>query len=188
MGWLRVLSLAVALAMDALAVAAATGATRPRVSARATFRLAFHFGLFQGGMTALGWLGGTALRPFIEGFAHWAAFILLFLVGANMLREALFPDEDHTRPDPTRGATLVLLSVATSLDALAVGLSLALLGQPVLFPSLVIGVVALLFTAAGLHAGNFLARMLPVGRLADAAGGLILWTIGVRILAEHDVL
>ena len=109
--------IALALAVDAFAVALAAGVSLPKISFRHTFRLAWHFGLFQGGMNIIGWAAGVSFRSLIESFDHWLAFSLLFLVGARMIHEALERD-DQERPstDPTRGYSLVMLSVATSID------------------------------------------------------------------------
>jgi len=134
---ISVFAIAFALAVDAFAVAVATGCCLPQVTRRHAFRLAWHFGLFQTGMTVLGWLGGMAVRSLIEGFDHWLAFGLLVFVSVRMFMEAHQPADCETdRPDPTRGWSLVLLSVATSIDALAVGLSLSLLDISIWLPAL----------------------------------------------------
>jgi putative Mn2+ efflux pump MntP len=180
--------IALALAVDAFAVALATGVALPRTTFRHTFRLAWHFGLFQGGMAAIGWMGGLAFRTLIESFDHWLAFILLFLVGARMIHEAFKVDRKKKDPvDPTRGFSLVLLSTATSIDALAVGLSFAFLKADIVAPALIIGLVALLLTAAGLHLGRVIRHAGRLGAGAEIGGGLVLIVIGVRILFVHGV-
>jgi putative Mn2+ efflux pump MntP len=124
MGWISLLALACALAMDAFAVAIVTGLTLSPITRRHVFRLAFHFGLFQALMPTLGWLAGAAFHRYISSFDHWIAFGLLSLVGGKMLWEALGGHQgERAEPnDPTSGWLLVALSVATSIDALAVGL------------------------------------------------------------------
>lgn len=180
--------IALALAVDAFAVALAAGITLPQVSIRHTFRLAWHFGLFQGGMTIIGWAGGLTFRSLIESFDHWLAFILLFLIGARMIHQALATDEyAKESADPTRGMSLVMLSVATSIDALAVGLSFALLQTPILMPALVIGIVASLLTAMGFHLGRMVSHADRFGTVAELGGGLVLFGIGIKILFEHGV-
>lgn len=180
--------IALALAVDAFAVALAAGVSLPEVSHRHTFRLAWHFGLFQGGMSLLGWASGLTFRSLIESFDHWLAFLLLFLVGARMIHEALKPGEEKaTGTDPTRGVSLVVLSVATSIDALAVGLSFALLKADILLPALIIGFIASLLTALGLHLGKILRHASRLGTLAEIGGGLVLIGIGVKILSDHGV-
>ena len=181
--------IALALAVDAFAVALAAGVTLPEVSPRHTFRLAWHFGLFQGGMTVIGWAGGlTCRRTLIESYAQWLAFILLFLVGARMIHEALAATEDgKEEADPTRGMSLVMLSVATSIDALAVGLSFAFIQTDILLPALTIGIVASLLTALGLHLGRMLRHADRFGSAAEIGGGLVLIGIGFKILHSHNV-
>jgi putative Mn2+ efflux pump MntP len=183
-----ILLIALALAVDAFAVALAAGVTLPKVSFRHTFRLAWHFGLFQGGMNLLGWAGGLTFRVLIESFDHWLAFILLFLVGARMIQEACRLDPGKKAvADPTRGWSLVMLSVATSIDSLAVGLSFAFLQIPAWIPALIIGLVASLLTAGGLHLGRILRHAGRLGVAAEVTGGLVLIGIGLKILFDHGV-
>ncbi|MBM2828558.1 MAG: putative Mn2+ efflux pump MntP [Actinobacteria bacterium] len=170
--------------MDALAVAIATGIVLGKVSARQMFRLSFHFGLFQFLMPVIGWLAGLSVERYISGYDHWLAFGLLAFIGAKMIYEALCGnDKEKKGSDPTRGSSLVLLSVATSMDALAVGLSLGVLRIEIWYPSVVIGLVAAALTAAGLHLGGRLGQRF--GRKMEIAGGLILVGIGFKILLQH---
>ena len=180
MSWLSILGIAVGLSMDAFAVAIAAAVTLPRVTPRHVFRLAFHFGLFQCLMPIAGWLAGRQVAPWIESFDHWLAFGLLTFVGGKMLWEAWSDEDAAARADPTRGWMLVTLSVATSLDALAVGLSLAFVGVSVWTPSLVIGLVTGTLTTCGLRFGSRLGR--HWGRRAEIAGGVVLILIGLKIL------
>ncbi|MFO7494208.1 MAG: manganese efflux pump MntP family protein [Desulfobacterales bacterium] len=186
---LNITALAVALAMDAFAVAIAAGVTLKKVSFRQNFRLAWHFGLFQAMMPVLGWGAGIHVRSWIESYDHWLAFGLLIFVAQGMLRAAFrkeAPGED--RKDPTRGATLVILSVATSIDALAVGLSLSLINVSIWTPALVIGLVAGAFTTAGMHLGKIIGAATCLSRYAEGAGGVVLVLIGLKILYEHGAL
>jgi len=179
-------AIAVALAVDAFAVALAAGAGLPRLHWRHTFRLAWHFGFFQAAMTLLGWAGGLSVSGLIASVDHWLAFGLLALVGGRMSLGGLAAkDESRKAVDPTRGATLVVLSVATSIDALAVGLSLAVLRISAWQPSLVIGLVAALCTAAGLHLGRWAGAASRLGARAEMVGGGVLIAIGAKILWEH---
>lgn len=176
--------IAFALAMDAFAVALAAGLNMPQLTGRHLFRFSFHFGLFQGLMPILGWLAGTGLRQKIELYDHWIAFALLSFVGIKMLRDACACDEDRQRVgDPTKGLSLVLLSIATSIDALAVGLSLSLLGVAIWTPALVIGLTAALLTLCGMLLGRRLAS--AWGKRVEILGGLLLIGIGCKILIEH---
>ncbi len=175
--------------MDAFAVAVASGITLQHVSPRQFFRLSWHFGLFQAMMPVIGYGAGLSIRTLIERYDHWAAFGLLAFVSMNMFRSALEKSEKRvSRNDPTKGSNLVLLSVATSIDALAVGLSMAFINISIWFPALVIGIIAAIFTAAGLLLGSRASRFVFLQRYAEFAGAGVLIAIGVNILREHDAL
>ena len=188
---LTTLGIAVALAMDAFAVAIATGVSLKQVSVRQTFRLSWHFGLFQALMPIIGWGLGASIKGYVAAYAHWVAFIMLALVGSNMLKEALLADEveDETAKskDSTKGMTMVMLSVATSIDALAVGLSMSMLQVSIIYPALIIGLVAGLFTITGLHLGKRVACLTWLSTWAEILGGFVLWIIGLNILRENGV-
>ncbi len=190
MDLLTIFGIAVALAMDAFAVAIATGVGLKQVSLRQTFRLSWHFGLFQAMMPVIGWGLGSSVQSYMEAYAHWIAFTMLALVGSNMLKEAILADEDdEAKPlkDATKGLTLVMLSVATSIDAMAVGLSMSMLRVSIVTPALIIGIVAALFTIFGLHLGKSVARLTWLSTWAEIVGGLVLWLIGINILRESGV-
>jgi putative Mn2+ efflux pump MntP len=185
---LNIIAIAVALAMDAFAVALAAGIKLGRIHWRQNFRLAWHFGLFQALMPIIGWTAGLTIRRQIEHYDHWVAFALLLFVAQGMLREAFKSEADaHAVKDPTKGATMVMLSVATSLDALAVGLSLSMIQVAIWTPALIIGIVAAIFTTIGMHLGKRVSRAALIRRYADAIGALVLLAIGVNILREHGV-
>ena len=178
----EILFIAVGLGLDAFAVAIATGTILPRVTLRHYFRLSFHFGLFQALMPVIGWLAGETVSAYTRAWDHWLAFGLLAFVGGRMLVSR--PEDDERRnADPTRGATLVVLSVATSLDALAVGFSLALLGVRILFPAVAIGIVACAMTITGMVMGQRFGSRL--GRSAEKLGGFVLIGIGIKIVIDH---
>lgn len=189
MTFVNIVAIAVALAMDAFAVSIASGICLRTVSNRQTFRLAWHFGLFQALMPVIGFAAGIGVRDRIEAFDHWIAFGLLILVGANMIKEAIQGnDDDEPRKDPTKGSTLVVLSVATSIDALAVGFSISVLSIAIWQPALIIGVVAGAFTVLGLHLGCRVGRIQRLCRYAEITGALVLFAIGIKILFDHGVL
>lgn len=146
-------------------------------------RLAFHFGLFQALMPVIGWLAGTTISQYIQDFDHWIAMILLSYVGGKMIWEGFKGDEIEFVTDPTRGHTMVILSVATSIDALAVGLSLAMLHVPVIQPAVVIGLITFGLSILGLKLGSRLSG--KFGRRVEFLGGMILIGIGLRILITH---
>jgi len=186
MDLLTLFGVALALAMDAFAVALAAGAVLNPLTGRHLFRLGFHFGLFQALMPIAGWLVGMTVQKWISAYGHWIAFVLLTVVGGRMILEAFDEKEDKAVSDPTRGLTMVMLSVATSIDALAVGLSLALLGVSVWTPAAVIGVVAGVLTVTGMLLGRRLGD--NWGKRVEVCGGLVLCIIGVKILLENTLL
>jgi putative Mn2+ efflux pump MntP len=183
MGFVELLAIAIGLALDASAVSFGAAAAGYGRSGRAVFRLAFHFALFQAFMPLLGWLAGVRLAAVVAAWDHWVAFGLLAFVGIRMIRSGLGPTT-VLRRDPSRGATLVMLAVATSIDAFAVGLSLAMLGVGILLPCIVIGVVTAVLSLGGILLGG----MIGSGRekIMEIAGGALLVLIGIRIvLAEY---
>jgi putative Mn2+ efflux pump MntP len=172
--------------MDAFAVAIATGIALGTVSGRQTFRLAFHFGLFQFLMPVIGYLAGRTVGPYIEGYDSWLAFVLLGYIGGKMVYEGIRGngEEGNGGKDPTRGMSLIALSVATSIDALAVGISLGVLRNGgIVYPGVVIGLVAATFTVAGLHLGKRLGNVF--GKRMEVVGGLVLIGIGLKILFDY---
>ncbi len=182
--FLEVFAIAVALSLDAFAVSfAASAAGFTKNNRRAVFRLSFHFGLFQFLMPILGWALGMAIEPLIAAFDHWIAFFLLAVVGIRMIRAALHPDVETQQNDPSRGFTLVMLAIATSIDAMAVGLSMAMLNMNVWYPAIVIGIVTGGMSVLAIAGGNRLGSWL--GQRAQLVGGIVLIAIGVRILIAH---
>lgn len=167
------------LSADCFAVALGGGVSMRTVSYPQVFRTAFSFGFFQFLMPLLGWLAGRSVVGFISNFDHWVAFGLLAAVGGKMLWEA-FRDNEDEPADISRGMALVGLSVATSIDALAVGLSLALLDVHIVVAGSAFGAVTFIMTVLGF----FLSRRLGpwLGKRARIVGGVILVAIGLRIL------
>lgn len=180
----EILVIAVGLSMDAIAVSLAASAANRAQGSRATFRLSFHFGLFQAIMPVIGWALGVNVAPYIASVDHWVAFGLLTLVGGHMIYAAVVgrPGEGLPR-DPSRGATLVILSVATSIDALAIGLTLAMLGAGIWYAALIIGVVTGCLSFAAILAGRRVGA--AFGPRMEIVGGIALLAIGARILIEH---
>lgn len=188
MSLVSVIGMAFGLAMDATAVAIATSIALGRVHGRQVFRFAFHFGLFQAAMPVLGWLAGRGLREYVESWDHWVAFVLLASIGGKAIVDVLREGdrEGGSVSDPTRGLSLVVLSVATSIDALAAGLGLALLQVAIWYPAAVIGVVTAALTVCGMLLGSRLGRRF--GLRVRVLGGIILVGIGLKILAEHTLM
>lgn len=193
MSLLETLLLAAALATDALAVSLAAGVTLREINPGHAFRLGWHFGFFQAAMTLAGWSVGLAVYELIAAVDHWVAFSLLILVAARMIIGSLRPDarkdeETEAAPvDPTRGWSLVLLSVATSIDALAAGLSLSLLRVSIWLPALLIGLTAALFSVGGVYLGACVGKRTSLGKRAELVGGVVLVMIGFWVLSRHGV-
>lgn len=181
--FLETFLVALGLAMDAFAVSLGVGTGNSAKSRRSKFRLSFHFGIFQAGMTLLGWLGGYTIERWIRDFDHWLAFLLLAYVGGRMILSGLRLEQESYPSDPSKGGLMVMLSVATSMDALAVGLSMAMIGTPVFFPAAIIGLVAFGLSAFGLFFGHQLGN--HFGKRMEILGGLILIGIGLRIVVSH---
>ena len=180
----QIVLLAVCLSLDAFAVALAAGASGKAPGRRAEFRISFHFGLFQFAMPILGWLAAFSVRESIESFDHWVACALLWFVGVRMVSNGWGKkDENVASGDPSRGMSLVALSIATSVDALAIGVSLALLGEEIVWPSTVIGLTTASFSLVGIRIGGRLSE--GYGEWMERFGGLILMVIGARIVITH---
>ena len=184
MTFLEILLIAVSLAMDAFAVSIGVGSQRHVKGLRPALRLSFHFGLFQFFMPVLGWFFGLRLERAMNFYDHWVAFGLLTLVGARMLRAGFHADPAKHAKDPTRGLSLLMLSVATSIDAFAVGISLAMLSVSIWYPSAVIGVVTAVISLSGIYFGTKLGERF--GQKMEIVGGLILILIGLRIVIAHE--
>ena len=180
---LTILALALALALDAFAVAVTVGGVLERLSFWPVFRLAWHFGFFQFAMPVVGYAAGVTLMRWIAPVDHWIAFGLLAFIGGKMIYESTQLRTFSERSDPTKGWSLIGLSLATSMDALAVGLSLAVLGIGIWLPCVVIGLVAATLTLLGMLIGRRLGRRL--GSRMEIAGGVLLILIGLKILLKH---
>lgn len=183
MSLLTIFLLAVGLGVDAFSVAIGIGASNNKKSWAPVLRLSLAFGLFQFVMPLIGWLAGSTVVDRIQSFDHWIAFALLVLVGGKMIWEGFEKESDEQKTDQTRGWPLFLLSIATSIDALAVGFSFSLLKTALLFPAAIIGVVCFMMTAVGMIFGKGLARIF--GKKVEIMGGLVLIAIGMKILIEH---
>jgi putative Mn2+ efflux pump MntP len=178
-----ILVIAVGLAMDAFAVSVASGVSIKKMGLRQTLTIAASFAIFQALMPVIGWSAGLSFRTYIGGYAHWIAFGLLAGIGVKMIYEAFRLEEDEAIETTMPFSRLLLLSIATSIDALAVGLSFSVLNVTILAPALIIG-----FVTGGIsHAGIIIGR--KVGHLFEGKieiiGGVILILIGLKILLEH---
>lgn len=183
MDFITILGIGVALSMDAFSVSICKGLATKKFSFRTAVICGIWFGGFQALMPVIGYFLGAQFEHLIVAIDHWIAFGLLFLIGANMIREALSGDESE-KPDSTTGfKTMFLLAVATSIDALAVGVSFAFLQVNILIPILIIGVTTFIFSFGGVAIGNFFGSR--YSKPAEITGGVILILLGTKILLEH---
>lgn len=184
MPFTSILLLAIGLAMDATAVAAARGLGARSVPWPDAVRLALLFGGFQALMPLLGWVAGARVGPWVAAWDHWIAFALLGAIGSKMIWDALRHDEaPPTEEGAFRTRALLLLAVATSIDALAAGVTLPMLRAPLLLTIATIGLTTTLLSLLGVYAGRRFGAQL--GPRLDVFGGLVLIGIGARILAQH---
>lgn len=186
MGFLELFLIGVGLSMDAFAVSICRGLCMPRINWRHAGVIALFFGGFQALMPTLGWLLGSQFAGYIQSFDHWVAFVLLALIGFNMAREALSPEDEEeacaveTRLDLRQ---LFLLAVATSIDALAVGVTFAFLDVKIGPAAAIIGCTTFVLSLAGVAVGNFFGARYK--KRAELTGGVILILLGLKILLEH---
>jgi putative Mn2+ efflux pump MntP len=182
MGVIELLLISVGLAMDAFAVSVGKGMTLTQVRPRHALTAGAWFGAFQALMPIIGYFVGRSFASYVASVDHWIAFGLLILIGANMIREAVWGDDEEI--DGNFGfRTMLLMAIATSIDAMAVGISMAFLDVDIWISALVIGVVTLSLSAVGVYLGSLFGSRL--GSKAGVVGGLILIAIGIKIVIEH---
>jgi len=179
----ELLGIAFGLAMDSFAVSLAAGASNRLTSKRAVFRLSFHLGLLQFIMPVIGWISGIHIVPFIQPIDHWIAAALLLFVGIRMIRTSRGGITGSFQRDPSKGIYLVILSVATSIDALAIGLSLAMLDIEILYPAIIIGVITGILSVSGIKMGKKLGN--AFGWKMEIAGGILLILTGLQTLMQN---
>ncbi len=182
MGIIELISLSIGLSMDAFAVAVCKGLALPKVKVKHMAVVGLWFGFFQGLMPAIGYLLGSRFSDKISAVDHWIAFILLGLIGANMIKEALSGEEEKADPNLSFAAMLPL-AIATSIDALAVGVTLAFLEVDLLFSVFAIGIITFVISATGVKIGNVFG--VKYKSKAEFAGGAILIILGIKTLVEH---
>ncbi|MCX6579798.1 MAG: manganese efflux pump MntP family protein [Candidatus Aminicenantes bacterium] len=183
MDLISVILLAVGLSMDAVAVSISTCLTFKEIKIRHALRMALFFGVFQAAMPLIGWLAGAAFRGLIQGFDHWIAITLLGIIGGRMIYGSFKIDCETTPRNPMNLSTLLGLSVATSIDALAAGVSFGVLKMNILTVIAIIGFTTFLLSFIGTRIGKRVGCHFS-GRM-ELLGGIILVGIGVRILIQH---
>ena len=173
----------IGLSMDCFAVSLAIGTTTKTRLIYAATIIALCFGAFQAGMTVIGWAAGVSLIGLISAYDHWIAFILLAIVGGKMIWEGVSGSDDEAPLEVIRIVPVIVLSFATSIDALAIGISFGVLQTAVFIPALIIGIVSFGISFVGVMLGERLESFL--GNKMEIFGGVILILIGIRILTEH---
>lgn len=185
--FVTLLLMGVGLAMDAFAVSVCKGLAMRKVNKKQCFVIALFFGGFQALMPAVGWLLGSRFEQYIVSVDHWIAFILLGLIGGKMIWEAVREQEASDVVEeldaPLDIRELLVMAVATSIDALAVGITFAFLGTPILEASLIIGITTFVICVIGVYVGNLFGSRYK--RRASVVGGMILILLGIKILLEH---
>ena len=183
MSIIEIALIGVGLAMDAFAVSICKGLAMRRMNYKKAIIIAAFFGVFQALMPALGYVLGTTFANKIAAIDHWIAFILLALIGANMIKEALSSDDDECQDDSLRLGVLIMLSIATSIDALAVGITFAFFNVSLLLSVSMIGIITFIICVIGVKVGNVFGEKYK--SKAELAGGLILIVMGAKILIDH---
>lgn len=178
-----IFALAVGLAMDAFAVSVASGIAMRNFRIGHAFRMAAAFGLFQSVMPLFGWVAGRILQHAMEDMDHWIAFILLGFIGGKMIYEATRLEKAEEPTNPFALRTLLILAVATSIDAFAVGVTFAMIGAAIVAPVLIIGAVTFALCLAGVYIGERVGHFFE--KKIEIAGGLVLIAIGFKILFDH---
>lgn len=178
-----IILVSLSVAMDALSVSLAISTCGLIRDNRGKIRLAAHFGIFQSGMTLLGWFAGETMVRFISPIDHWLAMALLGYVAYGLIRAGLNPEAEAFPQDPSKGRTMILLAVATSIDAFAVGMSLPVLKLPFGWTTASIGLVTFALSCVGLFAGHNLGERF--GRRMQVVGGVVLLIIAVNVVVGH---
>ena len=181
----EILLISIGLAMDAFAVSICKGVAIKNLTLKKIMVVGIYFGTFQAIMPTIGYLFGTSFQEFVTKIDHWIAFGLLVFIGANMLKDAFSKNEEGI-DDNINFKTMIILAIATSIDALAVGITFAFLNVNVIFANITIGIVAFLISIIGVKIGNKFGNKYE--NKAECIGGIILILIGVKILLEHLVL
>lgn len=182
MGAIEILLISIGLAMDAFAVSVCKGLAMKKMSWKKAIIIGLYFGAFQAIMPTIGFSLGTAFERFITNVDHWVAFILLVGIGINMVKEA-FDKESENKNDNVDVKTMLVLSIATSIDALAIGITFACLKIHIVMPVITIGLITFIISVIGVKIGNRFGNKYE--KKAEIMGGVILILLGIKILLEH---
>lgn len=183
MGLIEIILIAVSLAMDAFAVSICKGLSMKKMDWKKAIIIGLYFGIFQAGMPVIGYLLGVGFEESIKFIDHWIAFGLLAFIGGNMIKEALSKNEEDEVDDKVDFKTMVVLAIATSIDALAVGVTFAFLNVNIVLAVSLIGILTFIISCIGVKLGNVFGDKYE--KKAELAGGVVLILIGLKILLEH---
>ena len=182
MGFIEIFIISVGLAMDAFAVAICKGLSMKKLNIKNAFIIALYFGFFQAIMPVIGYFLGSSFRSFVESVDHWIAFVLLAFVGINMIKEST-DDELEKRNDRVDFKTMIILSIATSIDALVIGITFAFFKARIVESAIIIGIITFILSFIGVIIGNKFGDKFQ--NKAEVFGGIILILMGIKILLTH---
>ena len=182
MGFIEILLISFGLAMDAFAISVCKGLYMKKINWKKTIIIGVYFGVFQGLMPLLGYFLGTTFEKLVTSIDHWIAFILLLIIGGTMIKEA-FDKEDDDYNDDTSFKTMLILAIATSIDALAIGITFAFLQVDIVFSIFMIGIITFIMSIIGVKIGNVFGNKYK--SKAQISGGVVLILLGIKILLEH---
>lgn len=183
MGLIEIILIAVSLAMDAFAVSICKGLSMKKMDWKKAIIIGLYFGVFQAVMPIIGYLLGVGFEESIKFIDHWIAFVLLAFIGGNMVKEALSKEDDEEVDDKVDFKTMIVLAIATSIDALAVGVTFAFLNVNIVLSVSLIGIITFVISCIGVKIGNVFGDKYE--KKAELAGGIVLILIGLKILLEH---
>jgi putative Mn2+ efflux pump MntP len=186
MGILTILFIAIGLSFDTFAVSVSSGLALPKISFRDAVRIAFVLAFFQAAMPVIGWLAGTGLSKYVKAFDHWIAFCLLAILGGKMIWESFQRSDNESNFNPLDFKVQILMAIATSIDALIVGVSFAFLEFRIVLSTFIIGSVTFIVSMLGMLFGKKVG--IQLGKRMEIIGGVILILIGLKILLEHTIL
>lgn len=181
---LTIILIGIGLSMDAFAVGISCGLIKNEIKIKFSLKISSFFGVFQFGMVFLGFLTGKSFINKIKDYDHWLAFLILFLIGLKMIYES-FKNTDERKINPEDLKTLFIFSIATSIDAFAIGISLSLLKISILVPSIIIGLITFILSLISVYLGCVFGKIIRKG--TEIIGGLILISVGIKILLEHII-
>lgn len=186
MTFLAILILAVGLSVDSLAASVSTGVCMKKVKIADGLKVGLFMAVFQGGLPVIGWFVGKGFQTIIAVYDHWVAFVLLSAIGGKMIYESFSKKEDNDSCFcPSRNLMLAGMALATSIDALIVGIGIGLLGETIWFPALIIGVTTFVFSISGIYIGHHLGHKMNLK--LELIGGFVLIGLGIKILIEHSI-